>query len=119
MLLFLLCKMQAWHDGIHWDLLSISTAPTVFGWDCSNMKTALGYGAVALLLVLGPKFAAAACTGVPAAVTNNQWPNTCRNLTSGVCTGGEQHVSGTCGVWGGGGACGTTGGQGLVGEGGD
>jgi hypothetical protein len=43
--------------------------------------------ALALLVVVAPQRAAAACAVDPPAVTNNQWPNTCRNLSSGVCTG--------------------------------
>lgn len=39
------------------------------------------------LVVVAPQQAAAACGVDPPAVTNNQWPNTCRNLSSGVCTG--------------------------------
>jgi hypothetical protein len=63
------------------------------------MKAALGCAGLALLLVLlGPECVTAACSGVPAAVTNNQWPSTCRNLTVGVCTGGERPVSRTSGV---------------------
>lgn len=39
------------------------------------------------LVVVAPQQAAAACGMDPPAVTNNEWPNTCRNLSSGVCTG--------------------------------
>lgn len=40
-----------------------------------------------VLVVVAPQQAAAVCGVDPPAVTNNQWPNTCRNLSSGVCTG--------------------------------